>query len=182
MQSAAFTVTLPLRRLAFAACLLLATGMANAATPVAGNDVREIQRLQRSGDTAGALQRLERAIADRPRDAQLRFLKGVILADQRREAEAMGVFQALNEEFPELPEPYNNLAVLHAAQGRIDTARELLEAALRQDPNYRAAHENLGDVFVRLAARSYERAVDPARADDALARKLQLARQLGSTR
>lgn len=157
------------------------TAVAWAVTPAASDEARQAERLFRGGDSTAALARLDQAIAARPGDAPLRFLKGVFLAELKRDADAMAVFQALSEEFPELPEPYNNLAVLHAAQGRIDTARELLEAALRHDPGYRAAHENLGDVYVRLALRAYERAGDAttATANPTLARKLQLARQLG---
>lgn len=163
--------------------LMLAAAGAQAATPTAApvDEARAAERLFRSGDSTAALARLDQAIAAKPRDAQLRFQKGVFLAELKREADAIATFQALSEEFPELPEPYNNLAVLHAAQGRIDTARELLESALRHDPGYRAAHENLGDVYVRLALRAYERAEAPATAaaNPALARKLQLVRQLG---
>ncbi len=165
--------------------LMLAATGARAATTLAAaapvDEVRIAELLFRSGDSAAALAKLDRAIAAKPRDAQLRFQKGVFLAELKRDADAIATFQALSEEFPELPEPYNNLAVLHAAQGRIDTARELLEAALRHDPGYRAAQENLGDVYVRLALRAYERAEDPANAANqtALARKLLLARQLG---
>jgi len=79
-----------------------------------------------------------------------------------------------------LPEPYNNLAVLLAAQGRIDRARDLLETALRHDPSYAVAHENLGDVFLRLAQREYERAVSAGRTDEGLQRKLKAARDLNS--
>lgn len=88
----------------------------------------------------------------------------------------------MTEDFPELPEPYNNLAVLHAASGQIDRARELLETALRHDPSYFTAHENLGDIYVRLALRAYERAAAGARAEPNLQRKLRLARELAAGR
>jgi tetratricopeptide (TPR) repeat protein len=64
----------------------------------------------------------------------------------------------LNEEYPELAEPYNNLAVLYAGQGDYDKARAALQAAVRSNPAYATAYENLGDVYLRLAARAYERA------------------------
>jgi Flp pilus assembly protein TadD len=87
----------------------------------------------------------------------------------------------MTEEFPDLPEPYNNLAVLHAADGQLDRARTLLESALRLDPGYRVAHENLGDVFVRLALRAYEAAAGP-RSGAPLQSKLALTRQLAALR
>ena len=129
------------------------------AAPSRADDAAEVQRLVKSGQTVEALALLERAIAARPRDAQLRFLKGVVLAGSGRTTEATAVFVALNEDFPELAEPYNNLAVLYAAQGEFDKARVALESAVRANPSYTTAYENLGDLYLRLAARAYTRAL-----------------------
>ena len=92
----------------------------------------------------------------------------------------MAVFERLTQDHPDLPEPYNNLAVLHAARGQLDRARELLEQALRHDPNYFAAQENLGDVFARLAQRAYEKASANPQAEPSLQRKLRIARDLSA--
>lgn len=146
----------------------------------AAQDAREVERLFRGGDTEQALREAERAITARPRDASMRFLRGVMLSELKRSAEAMDVFNRMIEDFPDLPEPYNNLAVLHASQGQIDRARELLETALRHDPAYYTAHENLGDVYVRLALREYERASASGRQEPLLQRKLRAARELST--
>lgn len=159
--------------------LLLAMAMALPARS-ASDDARDIERLYRGGETALATQRMERALAARPSDARLRFLHGVMLSEQRQAPEAMAVFQRLTEDFPDMPEPYNNLAVLHAAAGRVDSARALLEAALHHDSGYRTAHENLGDVYVLLAERAYQRAQEGAAASPLLQRKLRLARELAA--
>lgn len=159
--------------------LCLCAAMASAA-PTSESDPRAIERLFRGGDTALAMTRVDQAIKARPDDATLRFTKGVMLTELRRSDEAIDVFERLTEEFPDLPEPYNNLAVLLAAQGRIDRARELLETALRHDPGYLTAHENLGDVFARLALRAYEAASGGRRVEPALERKLRLARDLSA--
>ncbi|MFO1220985.1 MAG: tetratricopeptide repeat protein [Burkholderiaceae bacterium] len=148
----------------------------------AAQDTREIDRLFRGGDTAAALRKADEAIAQRPRDAALRFQRAVMLSELKRTAEAVDALTRMTEDFPELPEPYNNLAVLHAASGQIDRARELLETALRHDPSYFTAHENLGDIYVRLALRAYERAAAGARAEPNLQRKLRLARELAAGR
>ena len=102
----------------------------------------------------------------------------MMLGDSRREPEARTEYERLTQDFPELPEPFNNLAVLQAAQGRLDQARDLLETALRNDPTYRTAHANLGDVYARLALRSYSTAASAPRVDDALANKLRMVREL----
>ena len=126
------------------------------AAPV--SDATEVERLLQGGRLAEALARVDRALADKPADAQLRFLRGVILAEAKRGDEATAVFEKLTQDYPELPEPYNNLAVLHAAAGRYRQAQAALEQAIRLNPGYSTAHENLGDVEARLAAESYERA------------------------
>jgi Flp pilus assembly protein TadD len=158
--------------------LLLVVSCLVVTTAVRADELADIERLATQGDRAGALQLAERALVARPRDAQLRFAKGVLLADLQRPDEAMAVFTALSEDFPELPDPLNNLAVLHAAQGRLDAARVALESALRNDPQHRNARENLGDVYVRLAIRLWDSLAVGGAADAALARKLRLAREL----
>ena len=103
-----------------------------------------------------------------------------MLTELQRTNEAIDALNKLIEDFPDLPEPYNNLAVLLAAQGRIDSARGLLETALLHDPNYAVAHENLGDVFLRLAQREFDRAIAAGRNDEALQRKLKSTRDLAA--
>ena len=142
---------------------------------------REIEQQFRRGETAPALQRLDAALAQHPVDAGLRFLKAVMLAEYGRINEASALLEALTQEFPDLPEPYNNLAVLQAAAGRLEPARALLESALRLDPGYRTALQNLGDVLVRLAQRAYEAASGP-RSEPGLQNKLRLARELAAAR
>lgn len=138
----------------------------------------ELERSVRAGKVAEALTAAQRASAASPGDANLRFLLALRLAEAGRDAEAFEHFERLSQEFPELPEPFNNLAVLAAARGQLDKAKMLLEVALRNDPGYLAAHQNLGDVHLRLAAKAYESAAAGPRPDDAVLRKLRLTRQL----
>ena len=88
----------------------------------------------------------------------MRFLKGVVLTEAGAPAEAIAVFQSSTEDYPELPEPYNNLAVLYAAPAQYDKARAALEMAIRTNPGYATAHENLGDVYAQLAGAVVQRA------------------------
>ena len=87
-----------------------------------------------------------------------RFLKGVIFGEQKKTEEAIRIYTALTHDHPDLPEPYNNLAVLHAALGQYEPARLALETAIRVKPDYAVAHENLGDIYARMAAQAYEKA------------------------
>ena len=121
---------------------------------------------------------LDKLAADRPREPQARFLKGVALADTGKSAEAIVVFQAILGDYPELPEPHNNLAVLYAQKGEYELARGELEAAISAAPDYAVAYENLGDVYARLAALNYEKALARDARNKTASVKLKLARDV----
>ena len=123
------------------------------------DDLKEAQRLYGQGKLPTALEKVDAYIVAQPKDPQGRFLRGLVLTEQKKTAEAMEVFVRLTQEFPELPEPYNNLAVLYASQGNYERARTTLELAIQTHPNYAIAHENLGDIYARLAGRAYDRAL-----------------------
>ena len=149
---------------AFLAALGAAVGLAAAPARAAEADpLKEANRLLALGKSAEALARVEATLAARPDFAQARFLKGVILTEQNKPAEAIAVFSALTQDYPELAEPYNNLAVLYAAQGDYEGARQSLERAVFVQPGYATAQENLGDIYARLALQAYSRAheLDP---------------------
>lgn len=145
---------------------------------VHADDYSDVNALLRQGKAAEALTRADAYIAGKPRDPQMRFLRGVILTEQGKQADATMAFTQLTQDFPELPEPYNNLAALYAAQSQFDKARAALEMAIRLNPNYATAYENLGDVYARLAAQQYNRAQQFASANATVAPKLTLLRQL----
>lgn len=154
--------------------MALCSGLAHA------DDYADVNQLLRQGKSNEALAKADLYIAGKPRDPQMRFLRGVILNDQGKHADATLVFAALTQDFPELPEPYNNLAALYASQSKFDQARAALEMAIKLNPNYATAYENLGDVYVRLAGQAYGRALQLEPANTTVAPKLVLVRQLFS--
>jgi tetratricopeptide (TPR) repeat protein len=177
----------PTRPVALLAALVLAAATAFAqdggeltaeARAKYARDLKEATALVRDRQFATALPKIDALIAQRPREAQARFLKGVVETEQGRATAAIATFRALTEDYPELPEPYNNLAVLYAQQGDFDQARLALEAALKSAPDWAVAHENLGDVLVRLAATHYDRAAKLDKDAKTAAAKLVLAREL----
>ncbi len=125
-----------------------------AATPAA-----EVQQLVDQGKINDAAQRVQTLLKQSPQDVQLRFLQGVIAAEQQKYDQAIQVFTALTRDHPQLPEPYNNLAVLHAAKGEDRKAAQVLEQAIRTNPSYATAHENLGDLYARMAGDAYAKAL-----------------------
>jgi tetratricopeptide (TPR) repeat protein len=132
----------------------------------------------RAGRLDEALGVTDEALKTDPRNAQLRFLRGVILAERGRTDQAQAMFRGMIEDFPELPEPYNNLAVIHAGRGEWDAARQALEQSVRAVPTYSLAHENLGDIHLQLAARAYEQAGRLDSSNSSTRSKLMLAREL----
>ncbi len=149
-----------------------------AASSVQASEYTDIQQLANAGQTFQALARVDQGIAQNPKDPQLRFLKGVIESNAGMTDAAEQTFIALTRIYPELPEPYNNLAALYAKSNRFGKAREALESALRLNPGYAVAQENLGDVYVRLAAEAYAQAQQLERSNPRVAPKLAQVRQL----
>ncbi|MDA8455301.1 tetratricopeptide repeat protein [Acidovorax sp. GBBC 3334] len=123
------------------------------------DDYADITQLLKSGKPADALAKADQRLLANPRDPQLRFLRGVAQADSGKQADAVATFTKLTEDYPELPEPYNNLAVLYANQNQLDKARTALEMAIRTNPSYATAHENLGDIYAKLASQAYNKAL-----------------------
>jgi tetratricopeptide (TPR) repeat protein len=148
------------------------------------DDLREAQKLYGQGKMQPALDKVDVFLRAQPRDPQGRFLKGLLLTEQKRTGEAIQVFTSLTEDFPELPEPYNNLAVLYASQGNYEKAKSALELAIHTHPSYATAHENLGDIYAQLASRAYDRALQLDKTNAAAQVKLSMVKDLfvkGST-
>lgn len=141
----------------------------------------EIQSLMKQGQMPQALDKVDAYISTKPKDAQGRFMQGLILTELGRSADAIAVFTKLTEDFPELPEPYNNLAVLYAQQKQYDKARTALEMAIRTHPSYSIAHENLGDVYAKLASQAYDKALQLDSSNAATQTKLSMIKDLIST-
>lgn len=182
MSTSAFPLNKPwqalpgaLRALAVAATLTVSVSGAYA------DDYADVSRLTHAGQYAEALGKADQYLVAKPRDPQMRFLKGVIQTETGKTAEAIGTFTKITDDYPELPEPYNNLAVLYAGQSQFDKARAALEMAIRTNPSYATAHENLGDVYARLASQAYSKALQLDGANTAVQPKLALIRTLFST-
>ena len=172
-HTAVFTaVSRSLRLVALAALFTL--------TAAHADEYGDVSSLMRSGKLPEALTKADQYLAGKPRDPQMRFLKGVILTESGKPADAITTFTKLTEDYPELPEPYNNLAVLYAGQSQFDKARAALEMAIRTNPSYATAHENLGDVYAKLASQAYSKALQLDATNTGVQPKLALIRDLFS--
>lgn len=148
------------------------------ASSAMADELADVSQLLRAGQHAQALTKADAFLSKNPRDAQMRFLKGVILTEQNKSAEAITIFSKLTEDYPTLPEPYNNLAVLYASSGQYDKARTALDMAIRTNPTYATAYENLGDVHAKLASQAYDKALQLDNSNTAAKSKLTMVRTL----
>jgi tetratricopeptide (TPR) repeat protein len=156
------------------ALALCATGAAVAA------DAARVQSLLDEGRLPEALKAVDEGLRKDAKDVTFRFLKGLVLARMDRLDESAAIFEQLTREHPELPEPYNNLAVVYAARGDFEKARQALQRAINTHPAYATAHENLGDIYAKMASQAYNHALELDQ-DNATARaKLALVNDLFS--
>jgi tetratricopeptide (TPR) repeat protein len=148
--------------------------------PVQADDLQDASKLFKQGSHAQAMEKVNAYLVAKPKDAQARFLKGLIFAEQANIPDAITTFTGLTEDYPELPEPYNNLAVLYAGQGNYEKAKSSLEMAIRTHPSYATAHENLGDIYAKMASQAYDRALQLDKSNTNTQTKLALIRELFS--
>ncbi|MEW6313198.1 MAG: tetratricopeptide repeat protein [Pseudomonadota bacterium] len=161
-----------------AAALTLLGATLVTSAPAYADAYQDSSKLFKQGSHKQALDKINSYLSANPKDAKGRFLKGLILVEQKKNAEAIHIFSALTEDYPQLPEPYNNLAVLYAAQGDYEKARAALETAIRTHPSYATAHENLGDIYAKLASQAYDKALQLDRNNTSAQVKLALVKDL----
>ncbi|MBV8125183.1 MAG: tetratricopeptide repeat protein [Burkholderiaceae bacterium] len=159
---------------ALALALLLAIPLAAAASEL---EAAEQQWLL--GQKTRAIQTLDTALAQDPYNPKLRFNLALMLMEAGNSARAETLLRALTEDYPDLADPFNNLAVILAARGDLDGAQAALNRALLLYPQHAQALENLGDVYLQQATRSYEAAQKLGlAAAPTVAAKLKLTREL----
>lgn len=142
------------------------------------DEIQDINKLFKQSQYEPALQRVDAYLAGTPNSPQARFLKGLILAVQKKTGDAIAIFLSLTEDFPEMPEPYNNLAVLYAGLGQYDKAEVALKTAIRNHPDYPTAQENIGDIYAQLASQAYERTLQLDKKNTTAQAKLTLINDL----
>ena len=142
------------------------------------DEYADVNVLIKAGKLGEALTKADQYLSGKPRDPQMRFIKGVIQTEAAKPADAIATFTQITQDYPELPEPYNNLAVLYAGQSQFDKARAALEMAIRTNPSYATAHENLGDVYAKLASQAYSKALQLDSGNTGVQPKLALIRTL----
>ena len=157
-------------------CLFLGSMPAHASRAV-----DEVTKLLDQGNAKQAAAQADSYLKQNPGDVEMRFVRGVIASEQKQSAQAIKIFSALVREYPSMPEPYNNLAVLYAAEGQERKAAEALEQAIRTTPSYPTAQEPLGDLDARMASEAYSKALQLDASRQTIPAKLALITQLVPT-
>ena len=144
----------------------------------AQTDIKEIKLLLKNGKYKIAENIINGAIEENLNNPEILFYKGIIETNLGKTNQAIDTFRGLTERFPELPEPFNNLAVLYAEKGQFRLAKEILEQAIKTNPSYLTAHINLGDIFTKMASEAYNKALEIDKSNNIAITKLSMITQL----
>ena len=112
------------------------------------NALREIAKLKKSDGN----------IANPTTDVQLIFLEARAYAGKGDTAKAIGIYREMAYNYPELAEPWNNMAALQMKAGLPEQALESVKMALSIRPNYAIANHNIGLIYTQLANQSFNQA------------------------
>lgn len=162
------------------AAVMSASLLSHGGTHASPAAVDEVQQLMEKGQLSAASSRVQAHLKKDSSNVQLRFLQAVIAAEQKKYDQAIRLFTALTQDHPTLPEPYNNLAVIYAFRGEDRKAAQVLEQAIRTNPSYATAHQNLGDVYARIANEAYAKALQLDNAQKAEKPKLTLISRIAT--
>ncbi|MBU3554581.1 tetratricopeptide repeat protein [Polynucleobacter sp. UB-Piko-W3] len=131
--------------------------------PITKNAVpSDVEKLVKARKFEDAIDLINSQLKKTPRNVQLRFVKARVQMEMRQFTQAKKTLIEITQQFPELPEPYNNLAAIAANQENWIEARDYLELALKLRPSYAIASANLGEIYIRLGAQAYENAAKNA--------------------
>ena len=125
-----------------------------------------------------ALEKIKKRLRSSPGEPRLLFYKGVTEAKVNQIDEAINTYNDLINRHPNLPEPYNNLAVIYAERQELDLAKETLEKAIKTNSSYSVAHVNLGDIYTQMATNAYNMAFEIDKDNKIAKNKLKLITEL----
>lgn len=173
---------------AAAACTLLAAAGAHAFEPQTMAQIAEgmhnndfspkVEELLRDGRNDDAAELAEIGYQRNPSNVKLKFLRAVALDGLNRQEDAAILLREITRSHPEIPEPYNNLAVIEAGFGNLEEAQRLLKKALQLNPKFALARKNLADIYLSLAREGYEAAAESFPANKTVAKRLKTLNEL----
>lgn len=109
-----------------------------------------------------------------PDDDQALFLTALAFQQNKQPQQALRYYLQLNQLNPDLPEPLNNMALIHLQQGNHDKAVDALIASLQTHPAYATAWQNLSNLYQGLASEAYRKALSEENKTSQVLDKIQL--------
>ena len=97
-----------------------------------------------------------------PDDQAAQFIRANALSGLGKTDEAVVAYQEIiksQDSHSISPEVYNNLASLLAQQGKLDEARQTLEAGIATSEQYKTLYNNLSAIYVEMARGAYSKAL-----------------------
>lgn len=113
----------------------------------------QLQQYDRAATTGLALLRQS------PDDLQTRFLTALAFQKNNQPEQARRYYEQIIQQYPQLPEPRNNLAMVYVKLGEHDRAIDLLIESLNTHPAYATAWQNLSNLYKGLASEAYRKAL-----------------------
>ncbi len=137
------------------------------ALPVVAGELDKVQRLVEDGEYQQAQAKIQVYLSKQPENKRALFLHALTQQKLGQTDDAIRSYEALTLSQPKSPEAWNNLAVLYAAKGQHNKARDALLSAINSHPSYATAYENLGNIYAKMAVSAYNRALDTGKNDQA---------------
>lgn len=109
-----------------------------------------------------------------PDNDQILFLTALAFQQNQQPKQALRYYQQLSQHNPDLPEPLNNMALIHLQQGNHDQAVDALIASLKTHPAYATAWQNLSNLYQGLASEAYRKALSEENKTSQVLDKIQL--------
>jgi len=152
-----------LRRLALVLLWSFSCSPLNAADQF---DAGTINQLIKNNQLILALERVDQWLDLQPSAALPLFLKARILTTNGKNDQAVTIYEKVIEVEPDLPEAYNNLGLIYAAEGNLEKATRYFQLGLQTNPAYATLYQNLSTLYATRAISAYRKALLGTKANE----------------
>ncbi|MFQ5345975.1 MAG: tetratricopeptide repeat protein, partial [Mariprofundus sp.] len=135
---------------------LLVWGITGGVHLVLADVVSDARQYMQEGNDDQAVFLLEPWVRKHATNHEAFFLLGILYAQQEKYTKAIEMFHQVSALQPKLAEPHGNLAVIYNALGEPEAAARELKTFLHKRPGDPVILENLGDIQIQLALKSYQ--------------------------
>lgn len=145
------------------------------AFPCLADSLEELQLLVEQKKYSTAIQSAEKLLAHQGQHPRVMFLTAYAYQMNRQIDKAESLYRQLISEYPNLPEPRNNLAMIYQDRGDYDAASKLLVEAIETHNSYATAYRNLSRIYKGIASEAYRRALSESSEPASYSHKIELS-------